>query len=209
MCQVSRVGIGEYPGLTNVDFKFKLSIIVCISTICSNYDNWRTEMDRNLISQGKDYTSMLPIFSELISESGIKEQDNLIFAGCAGPCYAMATYFCVGLMGKNLNLYYAVDADINQLWKLEHGEGPGVGATTKVPPVKAKAIVLMSGLCRVSFEQTLKFIDDALMDSGIIIGETVLPGLFEAQGWDKHIPFNFLFEFSMKDPKSFKVKTTL
>ena len=166
-------------------------------------------MKKKVISVGKDYTSLSPLFRELVLKSGIKEQDNLIFAGCPGACYSMATFFSFGIRELNLNLYFAVNSDIHQLWKLEYVENLGVVATRKEDPVKAKIIVLMSGLCTLPIEHTLKFINDALVSDGIIIGEAPAPGLFEEQGWDKQIPFNFLFEFSMKNPTSFKVDAML
>ena len=148
---------------------------------------------------------MLPIFGELILESGIKEQDNHIFAGCSGPCYSMATFFGFGIRDLNVNLYFAVDSDIHQLWRLDDVENLGVVAAGIEGPLKAKVIVLMSALCAMPIEPTLKFINDALVTDGVIIGETVEPGLFERQAWDKRIPFNFLFEFSMENPRSFQV----
>jgi len=145
------------------------------------------------------------MFRELILQSGIKEQDNLIFAGCSGPCYSMATFFGFGLRDLNVNLYFAVDSDIHQLWRLDDVENLGIVAARIERPVKAKGIVLMSALCAMPIESTLKLINNALVSDGVIIGETVEPGLFEKQGWDKRIPFNFLFEFSMENPSSFKV----
>jgi hypothetical protein len=162
-------------------------------------------MEKRIISTGKDHTSMLPIFRELILQSGIKEQDNLMFAGCSGPCYSMATFFGFGIRDLNVNLYFAVDSDIHQLWRLDDIENLGILAARIEGPVKAKVIVLMSALCAMPIEPTLKLINDALVSDGVIIGETVEPGLFERQAWDKRIPFNFLFEFSMENPSSFEV----
>jgi hypothetical protein len=162
-------------------------------------------MKKKIISTGKDHTSMLPIFRELILESGIKEQDNLIFAGCSGPCYSMATFFGFGIRDLDINLYFAVDSDIHQLWRLDHVENLGIVADRVERPLKAKVIVLMSALCTIPIDPTLRLIKDALVSDGIIIGETVEPGVFEKQAWDKRIPFNFLFEFSMENPQSFEV----
>ena len=162
-------------------------------------------MEKRIISTGKDHTSMLPIFRELVLESGIKAQDNLIFAGCSGPCYSMATFFAFGIRDLNVNLHFAVDSDIQRLWRLDNIENLGMVAARIERPVKAKVIVLMSALCAMPIESTLKLIKEALVSDGVIIGETVEPGLFEAQGWDKRIPFNFLFEFSMVNPSSFEV----
>ncbi len=162
-------------------------------------------MKKKIISTGKDHTSMLPIFRELIIKSGIRKQDNVIFAGCSGPCYSMATFFGFGIRDLNVNLYFAVDSDIYQLWRLDDVENLGIVAARIERPLKAKVIVLMSALCAMPVEPILELINDALVGDGVIIGETVEPGLFERQGWDKRIPFNFLFEFSMENPRSFEV----
>ena len=162
-------------------------------------------MDKKVVSRGKDYTFMLPMFKELVLQTGIKAGGNLIFAGCPGPCYSFATYFGFGLRDLNLNLYYAPESDINHLHRLEYLENVGIVASRKAKPVKAKVIVLMSGLCRIPFEHTRKFIAEALASDGVIIGESVAPGIFEAQGWDKEIPFDALFEFSIQSPTSYRV----
>jgi hypothetical protein len=162
-------------------------------------------MEKRIMSTGKEHTSMLPIFRELISESGIKERDNLIFAGCSGPCYSMATFFGFGIRDLNVNLYFAVDSDVHQLWRLDDIENLGIVAARIERPVKAKVIVLMSALCAMSIEPTLELIKETLVSDAVIIGETVEPGVFERQGWDKRIPFNFLFEFSMVNPMSIEV----
>ncbi len=160
---------------------------------------------KKVISTGADYTYMLPIFRELVLKSGVKEQDNLIFAGCPGGCYAMSVYFGFGIRDLNLNLYFAANSDIHQLWRLEYVENLGIVAARTEEPVKARVIVLMAGLCKFPVDYILRFINDALASDGIIIGETVVPGLFEEQEWDKQITFDFLFEFSMKNPTSFEV----
>jgi hypothetical protein len=115
-------------------------------------------MKKKIISTGKDHTSMLPIFRELILESGIKEQDNLIFAGCSGPCYSMATFFGFGIRDLDINLYFAVDSDIHQLWRLDHVENLGIVADRVERPLKAKVIVLMSALCTIPIDPTLRLI---------------------------------------------------
>ncbi|MFC2013623.1 DUF2124 family protein [Chloroflexota bacterium] len=162
-------------------------------------------MKKKVLSIGKGYTQISPIFRELISKTGIKAQENLIFAGCSGACYSIATLLSFGIRDLNLNMYYAVESDIHQLWRLEYKENVGVIATRKVNPLKVKVIVLMSGLCRIPLEHTLKFIDDALVSGGTIIGETAASGMFEEHGWDEQVPFNFLFEFSTEKPTSFEV----
>ena len=171
----------------------------------SHRHNQRDFMEKKIISTGEDHTSMLPIFRELILESGIKAQDNLIFAGCPGPCYSMATFFGFGIRDLNVNLYFAVDSDIHHLWRLDDVENLGIVAARTKGPVKAKVIVLMSALCVMSIEPTLNLIHEALVSDGVIIGETVEPGLFERQAWDEQIPFKYMFEFSMKNPRSFEV----
>ena len=163
-------------------------------------------MRKKIISKGTDYTFMLTIFREIILKSGLKEQGTLIFTGCQGPCYSMATLLSFGIRDLNLNLYFAVEADIEQLWRLEYIKNLGMVTTRKENPIKADGIIIMSGLTRVPFENILKFIRIALGDGGIIIGETVEPGLFEGKGWSKQIPFNYLFEFSMEQPTSFEVE---
>lgn len=164
-------------------------------------------MKKNLMSRGPDHTSMLSIFRELVVKSGIKEKENLCFCGCEGPCYAMATFFCFGIRDLNLNLYFATDADIFRLWKLEVVKDLGIIATRKEESIRAKVLVLMSGLVQVPFGNILKFMDHGLAKDGIIIGETVIPGLFEEKNWDKRIPFNFIFEFEMINPASFQVES--
>ena len=163
-------------------------------------------MKKELLSSGEDYTHMLPIFRDLILKSGIREKDNLVFAGCPGPCFSMATFFSSGLRDLKVNQYFAVDSDIHQLWKLEYAENLGVIATTKENPLKANVIVLMSGLCAIPIERTMDFIKEALVADGVIIGEAPAPGLFEGGDWVKKIPFHFLFEFSMKKPASYKIE---
>ena len=163
-------------------------------------------MKKKIISKGTDYTFMLTVFREIVLKSGLKEQGTLIFTGCQGPCYSMATLLSFGIRDLNLNLYFAVEADIKQLWRLEYIKNLGIVATKKENPVKADGIIIMSGLIRVPFENILKLVRESLVESGIIIGETVEPGLFEEKGWDKQIPFSYLFEFSMEHPTSFEVE---
>ena len=71
-------------------------------------------MKKRVVSRGKHYTDTLPIFRELVLKSGMKEQDNLIFAGCSGACYSMATFFSLGISALDINLYFATDSDIGQ-----------------------------------------------------------------------------------------------
>ncbi len=73
-------------------------------------------------------------------------------------------------------------------------------------PVQAKVATLMSGLLQVPFQNVVNFIDQRLAKNGIIIGETVVSGLFEEKGWDKKIPFNFIFEFEMRNPTAFALE---
>ncbi len=165
-------------------------------------------MEKNIITTGTDYTSTVPIFRDLVLKSGVKQGANLIWAGCPGTCYAMATFFSFGLRDLGLNLYFAVDADINNLWRLEYIKKLGMMATKKEEPLKAEIIILMSGLLRVPFEKILKLTRVALADEGTIIGETVVPGLFEKEKWNERIPLRFIFEFSMVSPTSFELTAT-
>lgn len=41
-------------------------------------------MEKRLISTGKDYTEMLPIFRNLVLKSGVQKGDALMWAGCPG-----------------------------------------------------------------------------------------------------------------------------
>jgi len=162
-------------------------------------------MKKKMITGGGDYTSLVPIFRDIVVKSGVRPQESVIFSGCPGPCYSMATFFGFGIRDLDLNLYFAVNAEINHLWRMEYVEKLGVLATERAAPLKAKAIVLMSGLTRMPLEKTLSLIQEALDQNGVIIGETVDPGLFEKEGWDKQIPFNFLLEFSMYNPSTYEI----
>lgn len=161
---------------------------------------------REIVLEGKDHTEMLPIFRSLVIKSGTKEGDRLIWAGCPGPCYSMATFFSYGLRDLGLNLFFASDGNINHLWRLEFRKDLGMVATKKESPVKAKVIVLMSGLLQAPFEPVLTLAREGLEDDGIIIGETVVRGLFENAKWHEKIRFRFLFEFSMERPTALEVK---
>jgi hypothetical protein len=160
---------------------------------------------RSVLAEGKDHTEMSPIFRSLVERTGVREGDALIWAGCEGACYSMATFFSYVLRDLGLNLYFATDADMTRLWRLEFKEGLGVVATKKEHPVKAKAIVLMSGLVHVPFGNVLALVRDGLTEGGSIIGETVVPGLFETLRWHEQIPFRFLFEFSMLQPTAIEI----
>lgn len=162
-------------------------------------------MEKKLITSGKDYKEMYSIFRDLVLKSGVGKGDNVIWAGCPGSCYAMATFFSYGLRDLGLNLYFAVDADIHRLWRLELMKEVGIYVSKKENPIKAKVLVLMSGLSRVPFENVLNLLGEGLSDDGTIIGETAAPGLFEQLKWDEKIPFRFIFEFSMERPSSFEV----
>ena len=160
---------------------------------------------RRVISAGKDHTDMFPIFRSLVLNSGAKENDLLIWAGCPGPCYAMATFFSFSLRDLGLNLFFAVDADIDKLWRLELQKDLGFVATKKENPIKAKIIILMSGLVTVPFEKVTRLVRENLANDGTIIGETVIPGLFENVKWHDQIPFRFVFEFSMERPTAVEI----
>jgi len=163
-------------------------------------------MEKTAISTGQDFTSVLPLFKELILETGVRPQDNLVFAGCPGPCYSMSTFFGFGIRDLGLNLFFAADAEIDRLWRLEGDEELGMVAAGRSAPVKAKTIVLMSGLCTLPVERTQKLIESALAVDGVLVGEAPALGFFEEREWDRKIPFDYLFEFSMVDPTSFRVR---
>ena len=165
-------------------------------------------MEKKSLLTGKDFTDLLPMFKDLVIKAGAKEQEALIFAGCPGPCFSMATFFGFGLRDLNLRLYFAANADLNQLWRLEYDEAVGTAATGKAAPVKAKVLVLMSGLCTLPLEQTLKLIEEGLSGGGRIIGEAPAFDLFEERGWADKVPFDFLFEFAMARPTAFEVHKT-
>jgi hypothetical protein len=162
--------------------------------------------ERKVLAIGKDHTDMLPIFRLLVEKAGAKKGDALIWAGCEGACYAMATFFSYFLNDLGINLYFATDGDINRLWRLELREGVGMIATTKENPIKAEVIVLMSGLANVPFDNVLDLIQKGLADGGVIIGETVIPGLFEGLKWHEQIPLRYLFEFSMERPTALELE---
>ena len=162
-------------------------------------------MIKKVIAEGEDFTHVLPICRDIIIKSGIKKDGHLIFAGCPGPCYAMSTFFSFGIRDLGLNLYFAVDADMGQLLRLDYVESQGIMAVGKESSLKADVIVLMSGLCNLPIEKTLEFINHGLRNKGVIIGEAPARGLFEEMGWTDKVPFNFLFEFSMTNPTSFSM----
>jgi hypothetical protein len=163
-------------------------------------------MKKKILWSGPDHTHLLTIFRNLILKTGITESETLVFAGCEGPCYSMATFFSFGIRDLNLNLYFATDADMGRLWRLEHQKDLGIVARKHETPVKASVIVLMSGLTEIPFAHVLTFVDKALVKGGIIIGETVVAGLFEEKGWDKKIMFKYLFEFSMRNPTAYELE---
>ena len=161
--------------------------------------------ERRVLSVGKDHTDMLPIFRSLVEKTGAKAGDALIWAGCEGACYAMATFFGYCLKDLGLNQYFATDGDLNRLWRLEVVRDLGMVASKKENSISAKVIVLMSGLANVPFENVLTLVRDGLAEGGTIIGETVVPGLFESLKWHELIPIRFLFEFSMERPTAIEM----
>ena len=94
---------------------------------------------------------------------------------------------------------------MSQLYRLDYEKPLGFVARRERKAVRARVLVLMSGLVHVPFEDTLKLVRAGLEPDGIIIGETVVPGLFEEKGWDRQIPFKYLFEFSMRNPTVYEV----
>ena len=161
--------------------------------------------ERKALSIGKDHTDMFPIFRSLLDRIGAKRGETLIWAGCEGACYSMATFFGYYLEDLGLSQYFATDADVSRLRRLEKVKDLGMIATRKVKPIKARVIVLMSGLVNVPFENVLTLVREGLADDGIVIGETVVPGLFENLKWHEQIPIRFLFEFSMERPTSLEL----
>ena len=122
----------------------------------------------------------------------------------------MATFFSFGIRDLKLNLYFATDADMSRLYKLEYQRGLGLVArkheAPQEAPVKAGVIVLMSGLTEIPFDHVLKFVDRALAKGGVVIGETVVAGLFEEKGWTEKILFNYIFEFAMRNPTAYELE---
>ena len=167
-------------------------------------------MKKKILWSEPDHTHLLTIFRNLILKTGITESETLIFAGCEGPCYSMATFFSFGIRDLKLNLYFATDADMGRLWRLEHQRDLGIVArkheTPHETPLKASVLVLMSGLTEIPFAHVLTFVDKALAKGGIIIGETVVAGLFEEKKWDEKIIFKYLFEFSMRNPTAYELE---
>jgi hypothetical protein len=164
--------------------------------------------ERKELSIGKDHTDMPAVFSSLVEKAGAKKGDTLIWAGCEGACYAMATFFSYFLKDVGLNLYFATDGDLSRLWRLEPINDLGMVATKKEGPVRAKVIVLMSGLVNVPFENVLALVRDGLGEGGTIIGETVVPGLFESMKWHERMPIRFILEFSMERPTAIEIVET-
>jgi hypothetical protein len=160
---------------------------------------------RAILTEGRDHTDMLPLFRSLVVKSGAKKGDALIWAGCEGPCYSMATFFSYGLRDLGLDLFFATDADIERLWRLELQRELGFAATKKERPVKAKVLVLMSGLLRAPFENVLRLTREGLREDGVIVGETVVRGLFEQAKWHEKIPIRYVFEFSMVQPTALEM----
>jgi hypothetical protein len=163
-------------------------------------------MNKRAIFEGADHTSMLPCFRRLVLETGIKEQENLLFAGCEGPCYSMATFFSFAIRDLNLSLHFATDAKMDQIRRLEYVKSVGMVATKREEPITSKVLVLMSGLVHLPFQNTLRFVREASGEGGIIIGETVVAGLFEEKEWHTRIPFKYIFEFSMRNPTVYKME---
>jgi hypothetical protein len=163
-------------------------------------------MKKKILWSGPDHTYLLTIFRNMILKTGIRESGTLVFAGCEGPCFSMATFFSFGIRDLKLNLYFATDANMGRLWKLEHQRDLGIVARKHETPVKASVIVLMSGLTEIPFAHVLTFVDKALAKGGIIIGETVVPGFFEERKWDEKIMFKYLFEFSMRNPTAYELE---
>ncbi len=164
------------------------------------------ERVRKVLAAGKDHTDMFPIFRSLIEKTGAKKGDALIWAGCAGACYSMATFFSYYIDDLGLELYFATDAELGKLRRLERVEQVGVVAGGKAEPLKANIIVLMSGLASVPFENVTRLVQEGLTADGIVMGETVVPGLFEELKWHERIPIRYSFEFTMKNPTAVELQ---
>jgi hypothetical protein len=148
---------------------------------------------------------MFSVFRSLVERTGAKKGDALIWAGCEGACYAMATFFGYSLNDLGLNQYFATDADISRLRSLEMVEDVGIVASRKEEPIRAKVIILMSGLVSVPFENVLALVHEGLADGGVLIGETVVPGLFDSMKWHDKLPIRYLFEFSIERPTAIEI----
>lgn len=162
---------------------------------------------KQVISKGENYTEMLPGFRALVLKLGVKTGDAVLFSGCPGTCYSMATFLAFGIRDLGLRIYYAINSDLSQLWRLDYVDHLGMVGVSRAEPVHAQVIILMSGLMRVPFENTLKLLREALTPGGQIIGETVVPGLYEESKWDQQIPFRGFFEFEMRNPASYLATT--
>ena len=160
---------------------------------------------RKVLSEGKDHRDMLSTLRSLVVKSAPKKGESLVWAGCPGPCYSMATFFSYGLRDLGLGLFFATDADIHRLWRLELEEELGMVAARRESPLKAKILILMSGLITAPFENVLRLVKEGLQDDGVVIGETVVRGLFESAKWDERINFRYLFEFSMEKPMALEM----
>jgi hypothetical protein len=163
-------------------------------------------MNKRVLFEGTDHAQMLPHFRRLITEAGIGAKEKLLFAGCEGPCYSMATFFSFAVRDLDIDIYFAAGAKMSQLYRLDYKKPLGFVAQRERKAVRARILVLMSGLVHVPFEDTLKLVRGGLEPDGIVIGETVVPGLFEEKGWNRQIPFKYLFEFSMRNPTVYEVE---
>jgi len=157
--------------------------------------------ERKVILEGKDHNDTISMFRTLIEMVGMEKGESIIWAGCPGPCYAMAIFFSNSIKDKNLDIYFAANSDMNRVWQIEDLEDTGMTATKKVDHVRANLIILMSGLVYAPFENIEKLLMNGLAKGGVVIGESVVPFVFESVGWIDSIPFNYLFEFTMKEPK--------
>ncbi len=165
--------------------------------------------EREVLSVGKDHTDMLPVFRSLILMTDAAPGDPLVWAGCPGPCYSMATFFSYGLRDLGLKLLFAADGDMDRLWRLECHKDLGMVVSGRESPVRAKVLVLMSGLMKAPFEPVLRLTREGLRQDGVVIGETVVEGLFEREKWHEKIRFHYLFEFSMQRPTTLAVRERL
>jgi hypothetical protein len=66
----------------------------------------------------------------------------------------------------------------------------------------------MSGLLKAPFDNVLRITREGLSEDGVIVGETVVRGLFEQAKWHEKIPIRYVFEFSMERPTALEWRET-
>jgi len=145
-------------------------------------------------------------FQQLARDIGLKQGENIIFAGCPGGCYSWATLFGFYLKGFGANSFFAPNAERRKIRRLIPNEDLGLIAGRKASPGKARMIVLLSGLCRYPIEPALELVNDLLQKGGILIGQSNNPGIYETEGWTRKLRFDYFIEYKIKDVEVRKVK---